>query len=62
MLISVLSINLYQAQIKLPMQSRHGGIAQGQVIPQIDPRKIGSAFHGTGAEIAKKGLFWMETN
>jgi len=33
-----------------------------QVIPQIDPREIGSAFHGAGAEIAEKGHFWMETN
>jgi len=33
-----------------------------QVIPQIDPREIGSAFHGAGAEIAEKGNFWMETN
>ena len=32
-----------------------------QVIPQIDPREIGSAFHGAGAEIAEKGHFWMET-
>jgi len=32
-----------------------------QVIPQIDPREIGSTFHGAGAEIAKKGHFWMET-
>jgi len=33
-----------------------------QVIPQIDPREIGSAFHRAGAEIAEKGHFWMETN
>jgi len=33
-----------------------------QVIPQIDPREIGCAFHGAGAEIAEKGHFWMETN
>jgi hypothetical protein len=33
-----------------------------QVIPQIDPREIGAAFHGAGAEIAEKGHFWMETN
>jgi hypothetical protein len=33
-----------------------------QVIPQIDPREIGSAFHGAGAEIAEKGHFWMETS
>ena len=33
-----------------------------QVIPQIDPREIGAAFHGAGAEIAEKGNFWMETN
>jgi hypothetical protein len=33
-----------------------------QVIPQIDPREIGSAFHGAGAEVAEKGHFWMETN
>ena len=33
-----------------------------QVIPKIDPREIGSAFHGAGAEIAEKGHFWMETN
>ena len=33
-----------------------------QVIPQIDPREIGSTFHGAGAEIAEKGNFWMETN
>ncbi len=32
-----------------------------QVIPQIDPREIGSAFHRAGAEIAEKGHFWMET-
>ena len=32
-----------------------------QVIPQIDPREIGSEFHGAGAEIAEKGHFWMET-
>jgi len=32
-----------------------------QVIPQIDPREIGSAFHGAGAEIAEKSHFWMET-
>jgi hypothetical protein len=32
------------------------------VIPQIDPREIGSAFHRAGAEIAEKGHFWMETN
>jgi len=32
-----------------------------QVIPQIDPREIGAAFHGAGAEIAEKGHFWMET-
>jgi len=43
-----------------------------QVIPQIDPREIGSAFHPdetderfhragrAGAEIAEKGNFWME--
>jgi len=31
------------------------------VIPQIDPREIGSAFHGASAEIAEKGHFWMET-
>jgi len=31
------------------------------VIPQIDPREIGSAFHGADAEIAEKGHFWMET-
>jgi hypothetical protein len=34
---------------------------KGQVIPQIDPREIGAAFHGAGAEIAEKGHFWMET-
>jgi len=28
-----------------------------QVIPQIDPREIGSAFHGADAEIAEKGHF-----
>jgi hypothetical protein len=33
-----------------------------QVIPQIDPREIGSAFHRAGVEIAEKGHFWMETN
>jgi hypothetical protein len=33
-----------------------------QVIPQIDPREIGSTFHRAGAEIAEKGHFWMETN
>jgi len=27
-----------------------------QVIPQIDPREIGSAFHRAGAEIAASGL------
>jgi len=32
-----------------------------QVIPQIDPREIGTAFHGAGAEIAEKGNFWMKT-
>jgi hypothetical protein len=32
-----------------------------QVIPQIDPREIGFAFHGAGAEIAERGHFWMET-
>jgi hypothetical protein len=42
-----------------------------QVIPQIDPREIGYAFHPSttvptygagraGAEIAEKGHFWME--
>ena len=36
--------------------------SQGQVIRQIDPREIGSAFHRAGAEIAEKGHFWMETN
>jgi len=30
------------------------------VIPKIDPREIGCAFHGAGAEIAEKGNFWME--
>jgi hypothetical protein len=33
-----------------------------QVIPEIDPREIGFAFHGAGAEIAEKGHFWMETS
>jgi hypothetical protein len=33
-----------------------------QVIPQIDPRETGFAFHGAGAEIAEKGHFWMETS
>ena len=33
-----------------------------QAIPQIDPRGIGFAFHGAGAEIAKKSHFWMETS
>ncbi len=33
-----------------------------QVIPQIDPRGIGCAFHRAGAEIAEKGHFWMETS
>ncbi len=33
-----------------------------QAIPQINPRGIGFAFHGAGAEIAKKGHFWMETS
>ena len=32
-----------------------------QVIPQIDPREIGSTFHRAGADIAEKGHFWMET-
>jgi len=32
-----------------------------QVIPQIDPREIGSAFHRAGAEIAEKGHFGVET-
>jgi hypothetical protein len=32
------------------------------VIPQIDPREIGFAFHRAGAEIAENGHFWMETN
>jgi hypothetical protein len=32
-----------------------------QVIPKIDPREIGSAFHRAGAEIAEKGHFCMET-
>ena len=30
-------------------------------MPKIDPREIGFAFHGAGAEIAEKGNFWMET-
>jgi len=30
-----------------------------QVIPQIDPRKIGAAFHGADADIAETGHFWM---
>jgi hypothetical protein len=34
-------------------------VAQG--ISLIDPRGIGCAFHRAGAEIAKKGHFWMET-
>jgi hypothetical protein len=34
-------------------------VAQG--IPLI-PRGIGCAFHRAGAEIAKKGHFWMETS
>ncbi len=34
-------------------------VAQG--IPPIDPRGIGCAFHRAGAEIAKKGHFWLET-
>ena len=33
-----------------------------QAIQQIDPRGIGFAFHGAGAEIAEKGHFWMETS
>ncbi len=33
-----------------------------QAMPQIDPRGIGFAFHGAGAEIAEKGHFWMETS
>ncbi|MGD2029159.1 MAG: hypothetical protein PVG86_04400 [Desulfobacterales bacterium] len=32
-----------------------------QVIPQINPREIGYAFHRASAEIAKKDHFWMET-
>jgi len=32
-----------------------------QVIPQIDPREIGSAFHRASAEIAGKSNFWMDT-
>ncbi len=32
-----------------------------QVIPQIDPREIGAAFHRAGAEIVEKDHFWMET-
>jgi hypothetical protein len=35
-------------------------VAQG--IPLIEPRGIGCAFHRAGAEIAKKGHFWMETS
>ena len=37
-------------------------LGREQVIPQIDPREIVSAFHRAVAEIAEKGHFWMETN
>ncbi|MDH3957067.1 MAG: hypothetical protein OET81_10265 [Desulfobacteraceae bacterium] len=41
----------------------HGGVLlhAAQAIPQIDPREIGSAFHGAGADIGQKGHLWMET-
>ena len=37
-------------------------LGREQVIPQIDPREIGSAFHRAGAEIAEKSHFWMGTS
>ena len=55
-------INLYRAQIKFPIQKltifrKVKGIKElrvplmrEQVIPQIDPREIGSAFHRASAE------------
>jgi hypothetical protein len=51
----------YVAQARPPRlseQARDGG----QGTPLIDPRGIGCAFHRAGAEIAKKGHFWMETS
>jgi hypothetical protein len=46
------------------MKELRGGIQvfAAQVIPQIDPREIGSAFYRASAEIAEKGNFRMETN
>jgi hypothetical protein len=41
--------------ITLLRSSKKWCAAQG--IPQIDPREIGFAFHGAGAEIAEKGNF-----
>jgi len=37
------------------------GLRREQIIPQIDPREIASAFHGAGAEISEEDNFWIET-